>query len=152
MMTEQDQIVKTTCNLCQIGCGVLVHVKNGTVTMVEGDPGNPLNKGILCSKGEASLEYLYHPDRLMHPLKRVGVRGGGKWQQISWDQALDAIAEKMTEARDKYGAESVAFIVGASKTGASYPKRFATAFGTPNVSWMGHVCFSPRMQEPAGTN
>jgi thiosulfate reductase/polysulfide reductase chain A len=57
----------------------------------------------------------------------------------------DLLAERMTRAKDAYGAESVAFIVGASKTGASYPKRFATAFGTPNVSWMGHVCFSPRV-------
>jgi anaerobic selenocysteine-containing dehydrogenase len=145
MTTEQEKIIKSTCNLCQIGCGVLVHMKNNTVFKVEGDTENPLNKGVLCPKGEASIEYLYHPDRLLHPLKRVGERGGGKWQQISWDEALDTITGKLTEARDRYGAESVAFIVGASKTGASYPKRFATAFGTPNVSWMGHVCFSPRM-------
>jgi anaerobic selenocysteine-containing dehydrogenase len=145
MIAEHDQTVRSTCNLCQIGCGVLVHVKNQAVTSVEGDTESPLNKGVLCSKGLASLEYLYHPDRLMHPLQRVGDKGEGKWKQISWDEALNTIAERMTRAKDKYGAESVAFIVGASKTGASYPKRFATAFGSPNVSWMGHVCFSPRV-------
>jgi anaerobic selenocysteine-containing dehydrogenase len=145
MTTNQIEKVKSTCNLCQIGCGVLIQVNNGKVIKVEGDPSNPLNKGILCPIGLASLEYLNHPDRLMHPLKRLGDRGQGKWQQISWDEALDTIADNLVKARDKYGAESVAFIVGASKTGASYPKRFATAFGTPNVTWMGNICFSPRM-------
>jgi anaerobic selenocysteine-containing dehydrogenase len=145
MGTEHDRTVRSTCNLCQIGCGVLVHLQGLTVVKVEGDPDSPLNEGILCSKGLASLEYLYHPDRLQHPLKRTGARGGGQWQQISWDEALDTIAGKLAQARDHHGPESVAFVVGASKTGASYPKRFATAFGTPNVSWMGHVCFSPRM-------
>jgi len=140
-----DQAIKSTCNLCQIGCGVLVHMRDGAIVKVEGDPENPLSKGVLCPKGQASLEYLNHPDRLMHPVKRAGQRGEGQWRQISWDEALDEIAERLADAKDRHGAESVAFIVGASKTGASYPKRFATAFGTPNVSWMGHVCFSPRM-------
>jgi anaerobic selenocysteine-containing dehydrogenase len=77
MVVEQDQVVKSTCNLCQIGCGVLVQVKDKHVTAVEGDPGSPLNKGVLCPKGQASLEYLYHPDRLLHPLKRTAGRGEG---------------------------------------------------------------------------
>ena len=145
MTTSKHETVKSTCNLCQIGCGVLVHVNNGRVVAVEGDPSNPLSKGTLCPIGLASLEYLYHPDRLMHPLKRVGERGEGKWQQISWDEALDIVAGKMARARDEYGPESVGFMVGASKTGASYPKRFATAFGTPNVTWAGYICFSPRL-------
>lgn len=140
-----NQIVRTTCNFCQIGCGALVHVVDGTIIKVEGDPANPLSKGVLCSKGLATLEYLYHPDRLKYPMKRVGERGEGKWQRISWDEALETIAGRMAEARDKYGAESVAFSVGAAKTGAAYPRRFASAFGTPNVSWQGHVCFAPRM-------
>jgi len=139
-----NQVIKSTCGLCQIGCGVLVHVDNGTVVKVEGDPESPLNKGILCSKGLASLEYLYHPDRLRHPLKRVGERGEAKWQQISWDEATDTIAGELAQARDSYGAESVAFITGAAKAGSGYPRRFANAFGTPNVGGMGHVCMVPR--------
>ncbi|MEK7353557.1 MAG: molybdopterin-dependent oxidoreductase [Chloroflexota bacterium] len=140
-----NQIVRSTCNFCQIGCGVLVHLKEGVVVKVEGDPASPLNKGILCTKGLATVEYVYHPDRLKHPLKRVGERGENKWQQISWDEALTTIAGRLAETKEKYGAESVAFSVGAAKTGAAYPRRFATAFGTPNVSWQGHVCFAPRM-------
>ena len=72
-----DGVVKSTCGLCQVGCGVLVHVANGRVTKVEGDPENPLNRGAICPKGQASLEFLYHPDRLQHPLKRTGERGEG---------------------------------------------------------------------------
>ncbi|GAI52644.1 unnamed protein product, partial [marine sediment metagenome] len=139
-------IIKSTCGLCQIGCGVLAHIKGGEVTKVEGDPDNPLNKGVLCAKGLASLEYLYHHDRLKHPLRRAGERGDGKWQQVSWDEALDAVANQLIKARDNYGAESVAFIHGAAKgLQESYLTRLAYAFGTPNVVWQGHICFSPRV-------
>jgi len=138
-------VVRSTCGICQIGCGILVHVDNGRVIKVEGDPESPLNEGVLCPKGLASLEYLYHPDRLKHPLKRVGGRGEGKWQRISWDEAINTIAKEFTKARDNYGAESVAFMLGAAKAGEYYPLRFASAFGTPNVARQGHVCFVPRM-------
>ena len=82
----------------------------GRVIKVEGDPENPLNEGVLCSKGLASVEYLYHPDRLQHPLKRAGKRGEGKWQRISWDEALGTVAAEYAKARDKYGVESVVFL------------------------------------------
>ena len=87
-----DNIVKSTCSICQIGCSILVHVDNGRVIKVEGDPEGPLNAGGICPKGLASLQYLYHPDRLQHPLKRRGKRGEGKWLPISWDEALDTVA------------------------------------------------------------
>lgn len=141
-----DRIIKSTCGLCGIGCGILVHIRNGIVTKVEGDIDNPLNKGALCARGSASLEYLYHPDRLKHPLKRTGERGGGKWHRISWDEALDEVTTQLIKARDNYGAESVAFVVGMAKgLQDSYVSRFANVFGTPNVVWQGHVCFVSRM-------
>src|SRR3972149_6899772 len=101
-----NQTVKSTCNFCQIGCGVLVHVKDGTVVKVEGDPWSPLNKGILCTKGLATVEYVYHPDRLKHPLKRVGERGEDKWQQISWDEAFDICETRMKKLAAEYGPDS----------------------------------------------
>lgn len=141
-----DRVVKSTCGICQIGCGVLVHVSNGRVVRVEGDPDNPLNKGELCPKGMASVEYLYHPDRLLHPLKRIGERGEGKWLPISWDEALDTVAGKLAETRDNQGAESVIFIEGSFKGGyqGDLLIRFANVFGSPNVAYQGHVCFVPR--------
>jgi len=140
-------IVKSACGICQIGCGVLVHMDNGRVVKVEGDPESPLNKGIICPKGAALPEYLYHPDRLQHPLKRMGERGEGKWAEISWDEALDTIATELTKVRDNYSAESVAFIRGSFKGGVqgTYLARFGNLFGSPNISGMAHVCFTPRM-------
>jgi len=91
-------IVKSTCNFCEFGCGVLIHMRGGKITAIEGNPDAPLNKGLLCPKGAASLEHLYHPDRLNYPLKRTGERGQGNWQQISWEEALSTIADKMTRA------------------------------------------------------
>ena len=138
-------VVRSTCGICQIGCGILVHVDNGRVIKVEGDPESPLNEGVLCSKGLASLEYLYHPNRLQRPLKRLGKRGEGKWLPVSWDEALDTIANELAKTRDKYGAESVVFIRGSAKGFQDeYLTRFANVFGSPNIAGMAHVCFVPR--------
>jgi anaerobic selenocysteine-containing dehydrogenase len=129
-----------------MGCGVLVHLENGKAIKIEGDPRSPINKGQLCLKGLASLEYLYHPDRLKYPLRRLGERGEGKWQQLSWDEALDIIASELIKVKDNYGAESVAMIHGAAKgLQDSYLARFANAFGTPNLAMQGHVCHMPRL-------
>ena len=80
---------KSACRMCHGGCGVLVHVNDGKVIKVQGDPASPLNRGSMCPKGLASIEQLYHPDRLKHPLKRAGKRGEGKWKRISWEEALN---------------------------------------------------------------
>jgi len=140
-------VVKSTCGICQIGCGILVHVENGRVTKIEGDPESPLNKGAMCPKGLASLEYLYHPDRLLRPLKRIGKRGEGNWLPIGWDEALDIVAGELTKAKDNYGTESVAFITGSFKGGfqGQYFNRFANVFGSPNFAIQGHVCMGPRV-------
>jgi len=94
--------------MCHGGCGVLVHVKDDKVVKVVGDPDSPLNKGKICPKGLASVEHLYHPDRLRFPLKRAGRRGAGRWQRISWDEALDTIVRNITTIKAQYGAEAIA--------------------------------------------
>ena len=140
-----EQIIRTTCGICLGGCSVLVHLANGKPVKIEGDPDGPVNHGVLCAKGLASLEYLHHPDRLKHPLRRTGERGDGKWQQISWDEALNTIAEELTKAKDNHGAESVLFMRGGTRGIISdYLTRFANAFGTPNISSMASVCYVPQ--------
>ena len=140
-----SEVIRSVCGLCYSGCGVLVHLRGDQVIGVEGDPDSPVNRGTLCAKGLASLEYLYHPDRLKHPLRRAGERGEGKWRRVSWDEALNAVADALIETRDEYGAESVAFVQGAAKgLQDSYGERLVNAFGTPNFSTTGHVCFAPR--------
>ncbi len=139
------EVIKTTCEFCIDGCGVLVHMSNGKPVRVEGDPDYPVNKGALCAKALASLEYLYSPDRLKYPQKRLGKRGEGKWQRISWDEALDTIASELNKTREKYGPESIVFIRGCAKGHHdSYFTRFVNYFGLPNSSSMAHTCFQPR--------
>ena len=137
--------VRTTCGICQIGCGVKVYVDDGQIVKIEGDIEHPLNKGVLCPKGMASLEYLYHPDRLRRPLKREGKRGEGKWLPISWEEAIELISVNLTRVKEKYGPESITFIRGAAKGPQDeYLARFANIFGSPNFLSMGYVCFIPR--------
>src|SRR5512137_3052947 len=93
---RQEMIVRTCCaRMDHGGCGMLVHVENGRITKIEGDPDSPLSRGTLCAKGLAQLERLNHPDRLREPLKRVGRRGEGQWESIPWDEALQTIAARM---------------------------------------------------------
>jgi anaerobic selenocysteine-containing dehydrogenase len=139
-------VFKSTCGLCAIGCGIRVHIEADEVVKVEGDPDNPLNRGELCTKGLASLEHLYHPHRLKHPLKREGKRGSGRWRRVSWDEALKEISTHLNKIKGESGAESVGFIHGAAKgLQESYLSRLANVFGSPNVAWQGHVCFVPRV-------
>jgi anaerobic selenocysteine-containing dehydrogenase len=141
-----ERVVRSACALCKSCCGVLIRVAGDKVVGIEGDPENPINRGQLCIKGEASLEYLYSPDRLKHPLRRVGQRGEGKWEQISWDEALNAVAEAFTQAKDKYGAESVLIAKGMAKGPEDdLTMRFANVFGTPNVGTPTLVCYVPTM-------
>src|SRR5512135_1378252 len=74
-----DSMVKSHCRMCHGGCGVLVYIKDGKVAKIAGDPDCPINHGTLCTKGPASAQLAYHPDRLIHPVKRVGPKASGKW-------------------------------------------------------------------------
>jgi anaerobic selenocysteine-containing dehydrogenase len=140
-------MIKSTCGHCQTGCGVLISREGDQIVSITGDPDSPVNRGVLCSKGLASLDYLYHPDRLHHPLKRVGERGGGRWQRISWDEALDLIAEEFIKTKTASGAEGVVFMRGSFKGGfqGTYLARLANAFGSPNIASSASVCYVPRV-------
>jgi anaerobic selenocysteine-containing dehydrogenase len=132
--------------MCFAACGVLIQVEDGRVTGVKGDPDSPVNYGVLCPKGQAAVELLYHPERLTHPLKRIGEKGRGQWARIPWDEALDTIADKLSGIRDAYGPEQVAFLQGSAKGLIdNYNERLANVFGTPNFATTGHVCFLPRL-------
>ena len=148
------EILKSACVLCQAGCGILVHIQNGEIVRVEGDPESPFNHGRLCLKGQTALEHLYHPARLKYPLRRSGERGNGRWDRISWDEALNEIAEALKKTKETYGPESVVFIRGSFRGGyeGGYIGRFANVFGTPNIASMAPVCFIPRVNGSLLTN
>ncbi|OGO31843.1 MAG: hypothetical protein A2Z29_04440 [Chloroflexi bacterium RBG_16_56_11] len=144
-------IIKSTCRGCHGVCGVLLHLKEGRLVRVTGDPESPTSRGYICVKGKSAPELLYHPDRLKYPLKRAGDRGENKWQKITWDEALDTASRKLLEVKKKYGAES---IVGARGTGRPYYvmfHRFLNSLGTPNRLGFAHLCYGPRLKASAMT-
>jgi len=140
-----DSVVKSHCRMCHGGCGVLVYVKDGRAAKIAGDPDCPINHGTLCPKGIASTQLAHHPDRLTHPVKRCGPKGGGKWERISWDEALDTIAERMLAYKERFGAESIVLGYGTGRDNEAVIYRFANLLGTPNVLTAGHFCYGPRI-------
>ena len=140
-----EQVIKSNCRGCHGGCGVLVHVKDGRITKIEGDPDFPINHGVMCSRGLAFKQLVYHPDRVMYPLKRSGKKGEGKWQRISWDEALDTIAIKYKKIKEDYGAEAIVLGYGTGRNYENFLYRFSNLLGTPNVLTAGHMCYGPRI-------
>lgn len=146
---QKDEIrrVKTCCRACIANCGVIATVKNGRVIKLEGNPEDRMSKGRMCAKGLAGIQALYHPNRNKYPMMRVGKRGANKWRRISWDKALDIIAHKLVETKQKYGAETVFCSTG----GGGNPEiwsiaRFCNIFGTPNWFEPGCAqCYLPRV-------
>jgi len=140
-----DSAVRSHCRMCHGGCGVIVYVKEGRVAKIAGDPDCPINHGTLCSKGIASTQLVYHPDRLTYPVRRLGPKGSGRWERISWNEALDTIAARMLNYKAEFGAESVVLGYGTGRENEAAIYRFANYFGSPNVLTAGHFCYGPRI-------
>ena len=145
-MEENIRWMKTHCaRMDHGGCALNLGVRANKIETVKGDPAGYLNKGYICSKGMASPDRLTHPLRLMHPLKRKGFRGEGKWQEISWDEAIALVSEKLQMVKDHLGARSVAFCQGMPKGLEHFVLiRLANIFGSPNVVAVQDVCHAPR--------
>src|SRR5262245_21766259 len=92
---------------CPDACGLLVQVEDGRATKLRGDPKHPVTQGFLCGKVAQYLEREYSPQRLLFPQKRVGAKGEGRFERISWDEALDTIAEKLSATAREFGSESI---------------------------------------------
>jgi len=140
-----DSVVKSHCRMCHGGCGVLVYVKDGKIAKIAGDPDCPINHGTLCSKGIGASQLVYHPDRLTYPVKRIGSKGSGKWDRISWDEALGTIAEKILSYKKSFGAESIVMGYGTGRENEAVIYRFANLLGSPNTLTAGHFCYRPRI-------
>ncbi|UCG65919.1 MAG: molybdopterin-dependent oxidoreductase [Deltaproteobacteria bacterium] len=137
-------VFKSQCYSCNSGCDVLVSVKEGRVTKVEGDPSSPVTKGTLCAKGLASRHVLYHPERLTYPMKRMGERGEGKWQRVSWDEALDTAARRFKEIQARYGKYSTALATGTMRGWMWHFYRFGNALGWQRTGPGLAQCATPR--------
>jgi len=104
---------------------------------------SPINRGKLCPKAYASVQWLYSPQRLKYPLKRVGEKGEGKFERVTWDEALNIIAVKLQEQKEKYGPESLAVLSPQHRTYKDYFIRFLTVHGSPNYGHSG-ICAMQR--------
>jgi len=121
---------------------MLVHVQDGKIVKIEPDPDNRLSRGFSCERPCYAIKWLYHPDQLKHPLKRAGKRGEGKWRQISWEQAIGEIAEKLNKLKAAYGAQTLAVFEGTYRGENIWARsRFLNLFQNPqNVFHPGVVC------------
>ncbi len=133
-----DAIRKTTCYMCACRCGIDVHVKNGKVAYIEGNRDHPVNQGVLCAKGSAGIMQHNAPSRLRAPMKRVGPRGSGEFEEISWDEAYDIAASWLTPIRET-DPSKLAFFTGRDQS-QSFTSWWAQAFGTPNYAAHGGFC------------
>jgi anaerobic selenocysteine-containing dehydrogenase len=92
---------------CPDTCGVITEVQDGRAIGFRGDPAHPVTRGWLCAKVRPYLDHVYHPERLLYPLRRAGAKGGGQWRRITWEEALDEIASRWQAIIRQYGAEAI---------------------------------------------
>lgn len=117
---------------CHARCGVLVEEENGRLVGIKGDKDHPFSQGFTCPKGRAFREVVYHPERITKPLVRVGKKGSGRFETVSWDTALDTIAERLLKTREQWGAESLVFGAGTVRGMHPHLNRFLALYGSPN--------------------
>lgn len=144
-MPGESQVIKSDCILCVNGCGIDAYVEKGKLVKVEGMAEHPSNQGALCPRGQRLVEYVYSPDRLKYPMRREN----GGWKRISWDEALDTIAAKLTEIKERYGAHALATYCGSIGVEnielAAFTQRFRGVYGTPNFISVESNCFRARI-------
>ena len=143
---DATEKIRGHCSLCTCWCPTIAHVKNGVFVGVSSDSEHPLATE-LCPKGFASPELVYNKQRLRYPMKRTQPKGANDpgWQRISWDEALDTIATRLNEIKERSGPESVTFTragPGGSPMGqmAAWIERLAHAFGSPNNLGNTFIC------------
>ncbi|MBW1795064.1 MAG: molybdopterin-dependent oxidoreductase, partial [Deltaproteobacteria bacterium] len=128
-VTHADSV----CNLCPGGCGITVRKVADRVTKIEGREGYPVNNGGICPLGAAGLQFLYGPWRAPSPLRRVGKRGSGQFERITWDEAINEVVQKLGDLRRKGQSHTVACILASDRgTVPQLFDRFLKAYGSPN--------------------
>ncbi|QYK43644.1 MAG: molybdopterin oxidoreductase family protein [Paracoccaceae bacterium] len=124
--------------MCACRCGIDVHLSGGRVTHIEGNRDHPVNRGVLCAKGAAGLMQVTSPARLRAPLRRVGPRGSGQFEEIGWDEALELAAGWLRPLRET-APERFAFFTGRDQS-QSFTGWWAQQYGTPNWAAHGGFC------------
>ncbi len=149
--------IDTMCEMCVWRCGVRAKVVEDRVVKLEGNPDHPHSRGKLCARGQSGLMNTYDPDRVLTPLVRKGKRGEGKFLTASWDSALDLVAQKMLDIKQKYGAEAMVFSSTHNLSQVQF-ENLLNGFGSPNYGTQRSLCFNAMivanlmtygMEEPA---
>jgi len=143
-----ETVVPTVCGMCGPGgpgggCGIYAFVRDGRFVRVAGMDESPNNRGALCAKAHAAPQWVYSADRLTRPLRRIGEKGEGKFEAISWDAAIDHIATVLLRQKKAYGPESLAVLSPARRSYSEYLQRFVIAHGSPNYGHSG-ICAMQR--------
>ena len=134
------EVKTTTCYMCACRCGIRVHLRDGEVRYIEGNPDHPLNKGVICAKGGSGIMKQYSPARLTKPLRRKAgsERGANEFEEISWDEAFDMLEKRLAHLRAT-DPKKFALFTGRDQMQA-LTGLFARQFGTPNYAAHGGFC------------
>ncbi|MCL6521770.1 MAG: molybdopterin-dependent oxidoreductase [Firmicutes bacterium] len=135
-----EKLVPSICQMCSTHCGILVHVRDGKITRITGNPEDPVSRGRLCARGQAGLQVVYDPDRLRQPLRRDA---SGAFRPVSWEQAFREIGAKLAELRSKEGPQALVWLTHPEVL-ASWEQRFLNAYGSPNWTPHAPTCYSSR--------
>ena len=133
-----DDVRYTTCYMCACRCGIKVHLRNGELRYIEGNKRHPVNRGVLCAKGSAGIMQQMSPAKLRAPLRRVGPRGSGEFEEISWDEALATATDWLSDIR-RTDPRRLGFFTGRDQSQA-LTGYWASQFGTPNYAAHGGFC------------
>jgi len=137
------QLLPTTCFNCESACGLLAYIDKATgeIQKFEGNPEHPGSRGRNCAKGPATLNQIHDPDRILHPMKRAGSRGAGRWEQVSWDQALDDIAGRIRKAIVEDRRKEIMYHVGRPGEDG-FTERILAAWGIDGHNSHTNICSS----------
>ena len=149
---SEDKWIRTMCGRCYGMCAIRVHVVNGVAIKIEGEPDSFHGSGGgICGKGVAGLQVLYDPNRLNVPLKRTnpekGLHADPKWKEITWEEAMDTIVEKLRQVREEDPRKLM--IAEFDIHNLMIPTVFGESFGTPNYTWSSISCGVPSAVRPA---
>ncbi|HEX3522870.1 MAG TPA: molybdopterin-dependent oxidoreductase, partial [Stellaceae bacterium] len=133
-----DEVKCTTCYMCACRCGIKVHLKDGAIRYIEGNPDHPVNRGVICGKGASGIMQQASPAKLQKPLKRVGERGSGEFREIEWEEAIATAVQWLSSVRAT-DPKRLAFFTGRDQS-QSLTGYWAAQFGTPNFAAHGGFC------------
>ncbi len=136
-------LVPTSCFNCEAGCGLLCYFnqETGEIDKIEGNPEHPASRGRNCAKGPATLNQVYDPERVMYPMKRVGERGSGEWERVSWDLALEEIGARIRKAIQEERNNEIMYHVGRPGE-TNYTNRVLQAWGVDGHNSHTNICSS----------